>query len=478
MTGLDLVLRPQNAVAKATVEKRQKAREKSHSDSESISDSSELIPSSPASSVSSWDSIPPILAEDENTHMTSFFFTSYVLYPHDQNTDRGFMEHLPMAYSGDNPSSPLSTAVNACCHAVYGVWAYRMRDFERLFSSPAYTEGLKALSRAIMDPAQAEKDETIMAACLLGFFEGIIDAYKAKISSPRHFNGAAALVAQRNGKPKSPLFRRLIMGIRSNLVERAIDQGFAIDTSTALWQDDGDMDPTPAMKFDMLCVEAANILAAIKVIRETGNAGYDQEKSSELKELVLRAIACDSNFASWPDNLPEYLFPMALSADEVPPTVKAAGLYRDICDIYFDVNTCVLWNDWRAIRIKILKVVIGYGTLSQREIAMKSLQALADEICASIPFILGDRMVFTPLYTANNVYPGGDFLPKSHQLIAAAHGGWFTLSPMRDVWTSARQGLLREGQSTWISVQLTRLGTIYDAQPEHKMLKQALSPSL
>ena len=82
-----------------------------------------------------------------------------------------------------------------------------------------------------MDPVQAEKDETIMAACVLGFFEGIIDAYKAKISSPRHFNGAAALVAQRNGKPKSSLFRYIVMGIRSNLVERAIDQGFAIDTT-------------------------------------------------------------------------------------------------------------------------------------------------------------------------------------------------------------------------------------------------------
>ena len=410
--------------------------------------------------------------------MKSFFFTSYVLYPHDQNTDRGFMKLLPKIYSEDNPSSPLSTAVNACSHAVYGVWAYRMRDFERLFSSPAYTEGLKALSQAIMDPVQAEKDETIMAACVLGFFEGIIDAYKAKISSPRHFNGAAALVAQRNGKPKSSLFRYIVMGIRSNLVERAIDQGFAIDTTAALWQDDEDIETTPAMKFDMLCVEAANILAAVRAIRESANAGYHQEASSEVEALVLRAVACDSRFASWPDNLPEYLFPMALSADEVPPTVKAAGLYRDTCDIYFDVNTCVLWNDWRAIRIKILKVVIGYGTPSQREVAVKSLQALADEICASIPFILGDRRVFTPLYTANNVYPGGEFLPKSHQLIAAAHGGWYTLSPMRDVWMSAQQSLLREGQIIWISTQLLRLATIYDAQPEYNIVEQILPPLL
>ena len=402
------------------------------------------------------------MPESEALHILSFFFTSYVLYPHDPNTDRGYMEALPVVYKITSSSSPLVKAVAAVAHVIYDTWAYRIRDLDRFQASSLYTDALSAISKALMDPVEAAKDETMMAICLLGFYDAMVDAYRSKVSSSRHFKGAAALIEQRKGKPRSQLFKRLTVGIRGSLVERAIDQGTSVDTSSAVWQDLEYMPQNPATVFDMLSAEAANVLAEAKTVLGDDNIGHVKATQTDAANLIQRAIACDSNLASWPSIVPTHLFPMPLQAATVPPKVVEAGLYADTCDLYYDVNTCTLWNHWRALRIKVLKIVAKHGTQAESAIAIKSLQSLADEICAAIPFILGDRSVFTPLWASHVVYPGGKYLSKSHHLIAAAHGGWYILVPMREVFYIAKL-YLRAGQWEWIGGQLTRLKTIYKA---------------
>lgn len=459
LTGLDLVLRPQNAVAKATVERRQKAR-----------DRDDLVPtngrtshhSDSLSPVSSPTSIPPVLPESESIHMLGFFFTSYVLYPHDPNTDRGYMEALPMIYPKTNTSLALSSAVTAVSQCIYGTWTRRTRDLAQLDASSAYIHALSTTSRALLDPTEAAKDETMMAICLLGFYEAMVDAYRSKLSSARHYKGAAALVENHKGGPRSELVNRMVMGIRRDLVVRAIDQGTSIDMTSAIWQDRDDLPQNPATAFDLLSAEAANLLTKAKTILGSNKARHSEVTRFQKQELVNRAIACDSKFASWPHLLPTHLFPLSLQAAAVPVQVSRAGLYADTCDIYYDISTCTLWNNWRSLRLKILKIVAEHGTQAERGVAIKSLQSLADEICASIPFVLGDRKVFTPLWASQVIYPGQGALPKSHHLNAAAHGGWHLLDPMREVFYIAPQ-YLRVGQLQWICVQLNRLQRIYEA---------------
>ena len=386
------------------------------------------------------------------------------------------MEALPLVYNTTSSSSPLFTAVAAVAHIIYDTWAYRIRDLDRLHTSSSYINVLSAISRALTNPVEAAKDETVMAVCLLGFYEAIVDAYQSRLSSCRHFKGAAALIEQQQGKHKSELLKRLTVGIRSSLVERAIEQGTSVDTSSAIWQDLEDMPQNPATVFDVLSAEVANVLVEARIILGDDQSGHIEATQFDADQLIQRAISCDTNLASWPSMLPTHMFPMPLQAAEVPPEVASAGLYADTCDIYYDINTCTLWNQWRTLRIKVLKIIASGGTQAERGIAIKSLQSLADDICASVPFILGDRRVFTPLWASQVVYPGGKSLPKSHHLNAAAHGGWHILDPMREVFHVAPLHL-RAGQREWTQGQLERLKTIYEAAGDGSRKPPIVYPS-
>ena len=96
--GLDLVLRDQNQVVKATVERRQKAATKSRSKSPKLGLVSQSMPTS----------LLPSLPESQEAHALCFFTTFHVGFPRDPRTDRGFLDILPLLYSSLRPSSPLS----------------------------------------------------------------------------------------------------------------------------------------------------------------------------------------------------------------------------------------------------------------------------------------------------------------------------------------------------------------------------------
>ena len=160
MDGLDLVLRIQNETAKAHVNRRQKAQSKSTSATSKLP----LTSRSPPSVI-----VPP-LAESEESHAVSFFVSTFVHYPRDTQADRGFLELLPLLCGDLRVGSPLSLALTACSRILYSKWERRRRDSVTL-SFPDYGYALKATLKALQDPIESLSDQTLMAICLLGFYE-------------------------------------------------------------------------------------------------------------------------------------------------------------------------------------------------------------------------------------------------------------------------------------------------------------------
>ena len=156
-----MYLRDQNQVAKASVGRRQKAVIKSKSRSPNVRSSASSSPNI---------AIPPILPESEDAHAICFFVSSFVLYPRDTRADRGYLEYLPFLFDNLRVDSALSVSLAASAHVMFGKWERKVKDAE-LLTFPLYTKALKATRKSLEDPEERVLDETLMAVCLLGFFE-------------------------------------------------------------------------------------------------------------------------------------------------------------------------------------------------------------------------------------------------------------------------------------------------------------------
>jgi hypothetical protein len=91
-----------------------------------------------------------------------------------------------------------------------------------------------------------------------------------------------------------------------------------------------------------------------------------------------------------------------------------------------------------------------------------TIQQLADDICASIPFYLGDRTRSGKMGDRNAQYPhaAGSSVPSTHYQMAPVSGGYQLLGVFSTLLNMDIK--LRDGQRQWISGQLRRLSTIYN----------------
>ena len=162
--GLDLVLRNQNEIAKAGVDRRvHKSKSKSRSQTPE-----NLLEPQPSTALA----VPYPLYEPEETSALCFFVSTFVLYGRDAQADRGFLELLPFLFGSLRAESPLSLCLAAASNILFGKWERKKpgADAER-YAFSSYTKAVKATRTALQDPVESVTDETLMAVCLLGFHE-------------------------------------------------------------------------------------------------------------------------------------------------------------------------------------------------------------------------------------------------------------------------------------------------------------------
>jgi len=152
--------------------------------------------------------------------------------------------------------------------------------------------------------------------------------------------------------------------------------------------------------------------------------------------------------------------------------VRDAGLYQDFCDIYRSIFIADMYNGCCSARMKIQMAIItcvkylnndNFNAVSVT--AGEIIQEMADTICASIPYHMGDRMVFGRIDDRAVHYPRTSQHPvhEDHPLGAAAFGGWFLATRLSEL-LSLRVPL-RVGQRQWIGGQMQRIMRIYALKP-------------
>ena len=114
--------------------------------------------------------VPHPLYEPEETNALYFFVSTFVLFGRDTQTDRGFIELLPFLFNNLRPESPLSLSLTAASNILFSKWERKNPGAES-YAFPSYAKALKVTRMALQDPVEGMSDETLMAVCLLGFFE-------------------------------------------------------------------------------------------------------------------------------------------------------------------------------------------------------------------------------------------------------------------------------------------------------------------
>lgn len=149
-------------------------------------------------------------------------------------------------------------------------------------------------------------------------------------------------------------------------------------------------------------------------------------------------------------------------------------VYGRRVDFYSDLHMASIWNSYRSTRIKILSAVlkciskieqpINSSLFHQAMAATRTIQEIADDICASVPYQFGTKVCGGTTDNACVEYPyyANKRLSSEQRRQAAALAGWFLLNPLK----SCLEGTsLRQGQKEWVRAQLMRVSNCYRVKP-------------
>ena len=161
-------------------------------------------------------------------------------------------------------------------------------------------------------------------------------------------------------------------------------------------------------------------------------------------------------------------------------------MYEDMVDVYLDLSVAQVWNWYRATKIRVLIIIVecfaalripSHGALgSKTQEALQDIQGLVDDICGSIPYHLGTKMVPGTHDDPRVEYPYVDTKPSLvYRRSAAALGGYSLIEPYSGPLKVAIEApCTREGQREWIMAQLSRLADLYNIEGTVALIKGSI----
>ncbi|KAL8869038.1 MAG: hypothetical protein Q9174_004572 [Haloplaca sp. 1 TL-2023] len=457
----DVSWRDQTQVASQAVRRRLDARDTSLPGDECQEPSSSLIGRTPPD-------VPRVLAQDQKEYALSFFFDTYLRPSTLSNHQRGFLGCVPPAWSRASPSSPLRPAITACAQALLEAWSFLNPNAPDSPSRAYYAQGIMAVRRHLED-AEDINDDVLLATLLLDMYDGIRSFCGARPHQSPHVRGSVAMIQNRRNIPlASKTSPSTLLGVRSRIIGDALKKREPVSSTVLAWTASIQDTPKSAdLELESIILEVANLQVLATDLKNPSAAALAPALLAKATELDQRLLAW---LATIPDAwLPTYIYDL----NTIPQSIKAAGFYGNHCTIHQSIWTAETLNIHCVSRITIGLVILAcldYTTNieipnSTHTETLTTLQNLADTICASVPFYLGDRIGLKRIDDKSILYPHlpGVPTPDEHYITAAAYGGMFLMKRFAEVLKLAPY--LRVGQVPWAVGQMQRVKGIYLVSP-------------
>lgn len=374
-------------------------------------------------------SVPQSLIPSAEDQAVSQFFEKFVMYPCNNSSSPGFLEHLPSLFKDVQVEGRLALrwAVRA---AAYG--SLSAESDSPLISNKAvecYGLALSALAEALADPKQKPDDYVLMTIVVLDMFESIY--LKDQPSLGSHTGGMAGILRLRGpdqiyGSRGWSMFR--LSHHRLQKQQLAFGQPPLPESEGWL---NSLSDELPDIRIEKsnhqiskVCEKARNLF---KEINNTENS------VDKILEMMGEMHEVDQISLSWRAG-PEWSY-KTIHRSEVSEDASLPGLIQ----LHPDVWIAYEWNYYRTGRIILHKHLLGcldrLETLcsasgsdvlenisSYKDISLSVVRSLIDEVLATVPQSLGD------------IDHEGRLLGNTRgAAVCKGVGGYFLLWPIRTI---------------------------------------------
>lgn len=199
------------------------------------------------------------------------------------------------------------------------------------------------------------------------------------------------------------------------------------DEDIASWDDVDQSDLTHADRLTIVSEQ----LVVLK--RMAAAAAPSSTPLSQVLATAHFALAVDRQLLAWFEACPPDWRP-APAVNATPARLKAWGAWRTRVDVLPDIFVSSLLNQARGYRVSAQTIIaqcLEHASTPFARVAMsthpsQTVQMLVDDICATVPFAVGDRYCESQR-DMDIVYPHahGVPTPTEHKESAYKSGGWF-----------------------------------------------------
>ncbi|KAE9373037.1 hypothetical protein N431DRAFT_534197 [Stipitochalara longipes BDJ] len=478
----DLAWRDQTAVARKHVEQRIRATENARSREDSFERI--LSPEICVRSSLSQFSIPrpvstPRSLDDPEEFALSFFFTAYGSPTTNPLDTREHLEFLTPLYPRAGFHSTLSLSTMALASCLYNAWKSQRPDAP-LSRSP-YLRAVSAMKEQINQADTCANDEILLSVLLLQQYEVIchltsiqllVNTAKRRHPPQAHLEGALALIKHRGLHTfTNKVSQGLLFCVRAQLIDEALRNCRPLEDSLDIWGYIApDTDVSPDIQLDNINVNMIIFNTSVAQVLKSDESNLDS-RQSEIRKLLCEASEIEKRLTDWNINLPASWRPVKVSGGNcISASIQRAGLYQPYCHVYSSLPISKTWNKYRLAQIRIqfgmFNLLSRFPSLSTTANDISTcghrIQQEADDICACIPYHIGDRNAPSVVGDKRVKYPHlpGIPTPLPHYLHATAIGGYQLFDPLTTLVSMAVP--LREGQREWIGGQIMRVFRIYN----------------
>ncbi|KAJ5116325.1 hypothetical protein N7456_000673 [Penicillium angulare] len=421
---------------------------------------------SPAMSIISSNSMPPYnlppadLYQPMEDTVVPLFFNSYLYLPKDPHIRNGFMEILPGLFSNARPGSRLHTSTLAVAFFTVAAWTGQeplLRASQRYF-----IEALPKIRVALLSNDDNEYDNTLMTIMMLSTYEEFVAIKDWEAPMKAHLRGAIALINSRKTKAiEGPSSSTLHQAVQTQIIKTTRGLEMPMVPTPEIWPlAQSKTAPSPRIFLSLAASE-------IVTLRQSWEKMRSEPTESEVLSVLDIATQIDTSLLSWTYWVPSNWSPVTASI--IPQSVRDAGLYNNLCDCYADMWIASTWNTYRdcrvlvqSIMLKCLRLLPAKAQYESRAAGIQlTIQKLADEICASVPFFLGSQMESVRMKSSLVQYPFAETRPvtSTHKQSAPLMGAWQVFPCLRNLQTSDLG--LPSRQVKWLEEQMNRVLVIY-----------------
>jgi hypothetical protein len=409
---------------------------------------------------------------DSEFEALSYFFTNCLAPPREAHTHL-FVESVFPLYASSPPDSPLrhaTSAVAMACLEFYRTYTPHAQSAQR-----HWVKAVSATRNAILNPVLARSDEILAAIFMLDFYEGLVRRYvKLHSNAEIHQRAAMAVVSARGlPDPTSEPSQRLFSALRTKHVMMHFQTGRRV---ADFHETSFDAHRWPMSRLDSIIADMANLTADIT------EYGFGDPKYGST--YYPRCVEVVAQLRAWRQSIPRSWEPCPIHEDQLHPSIIAAGMYNGLCDVYSTHTVGQMMNFWRTLKLTALRLLNQLGPAAQAENIQTEVQILVDEMCATVPFNLGNRLtyhtdpaslrypVIPPWLAFQTAYVDAAGQPTTptatdHYRNAIFKGAWYMITPLLTLMQfslpPAGHGpsllapiKLRPGQIEWIEAQCRR----------------------